>query len=124
ALAGELHRLDRVARLPRLRHADHEGVRVDDRVPVAPLARDVGLDRDARPLLDHVAADEARVVGGAAGEDDDPAQIPQLVVGTADLVEPEPPMPDAVADRLRDALRLLVDLLEHERLVAALLGAL
>src|SRR5688500_5754183 len=32
-------------------------------------------------------------------------------------------MADAVADRLRDGLRLLVDLLEHERLVAALLGA-
>ena len=33
-------------------------------------------------------------------------------------------MADAVADRLGDGLRLLVDLLEHERLVAALLGAL
>ena len=33
-------------------------------------------------------------------------------------------MADAVADRLGDGLGLLVDLLEHERLVAALLGAL
>ena len=33
-------------------------------------------------------------------------------------------MPHAVSDRLRDRRRLLVDLLEHERLVAALLRAL
>ena len=33
-------------------------------------------------------------------------------------------MADSVADRLGDGLGLLVDLLEHERLVAALLGAL
>ena len=33
-------------------------------------------------------------------------------------------MADAIADRLGDCLGLLVDLLQHERLVAALLGAL
>ena len=33
-------------------------------------------------------------------------------------------MPNAVADRLGDGLGLLVDLLEHERLEAGLLGAL
>src|SRR5205814_29784 len=32
--------------------------------------------------------------------------------------------PDTIADRLLHRLRLLVDLLEHERLVAALLGTL
>ena len=72
---GELHRLDRVARLARLRDADHERVLVDHRVAVDPLGGDVRLDRDARPLLDHVAADDAGVVRGAAGEDDDPAQL-------------------------------------------------
>ena len=39
-------------------------------------------------------------------------------------VEHEGSVADAVADRLGDSLALLVDLLEHERLVAALLGAL
>jgi hypothetical protein len=63
------------ARLARLRDPDHERVLVDHRVAVDPLGGDVRLDRDPRPLLDHVPADDARVVGGAAGEDHDPAQL-------------------------------------------------
>ena len=39
-------------------------------------------------------------------------------------VQVEPAVADAVADRLRDGFRLLVDLLQHERLEAGLLGAL
>ena len=50
------------------------GVLVDHRVAVDPLGGDVRLDRNPRPLLDHVAADDAGVVRGAAGEDHDPAQ--------------------------------------------------
>ena len=121
-LARELHRLDRVARLARLRDADHERALVDHRVAVDPLARDVRLDRDARPLLDHVAADDAGVVRGAARDDHDAAQVAQLVLGHAEPVEHEVAVADAVADRLGDALGLLVDLLEHERLVAGALG--
>ena len=122
-LAGELHRLDRVARLAGLRDPDHERVLVDHRVAVDPLGGDVRLDRDPRPLLDHVAADDARVVGGAAGEDDDPAQLLELLLGVTEPLEHERAVANAVADRLGDGLGLLVDLLEHERLVAALLGA-
>ena len=92
------------------------------RVAVDPLARDVGLDRDARPLLDRVPADDAGVVGGAAGDDHDPAQVAQLLLGHAEALEHEVAVADAVADRLGDALGLLVDLLEHERLVAGALG--
>ena len=69
-LARELERRDRVARLARLRDPDDEVVLVDDRVAVDPLARDVELDGDACPLLDHVAADDACVVrraGSRAG---------------------------------------------------------
>ena len=120
----ELHRLDRVARLARLRDPDHERVLVDHRVAVDPLGGDVRLDGDPRPLLDHVPADDARVVRGAAGEDHDPAQLLELVLGMAEPVQDERAVADAVADRLGDGLGLLVDLLEHERLVAALLGAL
>ena len=71
---GQPHRGQRVGGLARLRDADHEVVRADDRVAVAVLGRDVHLHRHARPLLDRVAPDEARVVGGAAGHDHDPAQ--------------------------------------------------
>ena len=61
-LAGEAHRGDRVGGLARLGDADDERVAREHRVAVAPLARDVGLAGDARPLLDHVAPDDARVV--------------------------------------------------------------
>ena len=98
----------------------------DHRVAVAVLGGDVHLDRDARPLLERVAADQAGVVGGAAGDDDDAAAVAQEgVVDRAEAVEVDAVGPDrAVGDRLGDGVRLLVDLLEHEGLVAALLGGL
>ena len=124
-LAREPHRGDRVARLARLRDPDHERVLREHRVAVDPLARDVRLDRDARPLLDDVAADDAGVVRGAAREDDDAAQVADLLVGEPEAFEHElRAVPDAVADRLAHRFGLLVDLLEHEGLVAALLGFL
>ena len=72
ALPRELERLDRVARLAGLGDPDHEVVLVDHGVAVDPLARDVELDRNARPLLDHVPAHDARVVRGPGGQKDDP----------------------------------------------------
>ena len=100
--------------------------RADHRVAVAVLGGDVHLDRDARPLLERVAADQAGVVRGAAGDDDDPVAVAQEgVVDRAEVAEVDAVLADgAVGDRLRDGVRLLVDLLEHERLVAALLGDL
>ena len=76
-LAREAHRGERVGGLARLGDADHEVVLADDRVAVAVLGGDVHLDRHARPRLDRVAADEAGVVAGAAGDDHDPAQVAQ-----------------------------------------------
>ena len=126
ALAGEAHRGERVGRLARLRDADHEVAGADDRVAVAVLGGDVHLDRHARPLLDRVAADQAGVVRGAAGDDDDPPHVAQeRVVDRAEVAEVDAVAARrAVGDRLRDRVGLLVDLLEHERLVAALLGGL
>ena len=121
AIARELDRVDGVARLARLRDADHERVLRQHRVAVDPLARDVGLDRDARPLLDDVAPDDACVIRGARSDDDDAAEILDLRLGHAERVEHEVVAAHAVADRLAHRLRLLVDLLEHERLVAVLL---
>ena len=70
---GDPHRGQRVGGLARLRDADDEVARADDRVAVAVLGGDVHLDRDPRPLLERVAADQARVVARAAGDDDDRA---------------------------------------------------
>ena len=70
----EPHRRERVGGLARLGDADDEVLGADHRVAVAELGGDVHLDRDPGPVLDRVAADEAGVVAGAAGDDDDPAQ--------------------------------------------------
>ena len=80
---------------------------IDDRVAVDPLARDVGLDRHARPLLDRVPRDDACVVRGAARDDHDATQVAQLVLGHAEPVEHEMAVANPVTDRLGDAFRLL-----------------
>src|SRR5437764_402880 len=77
---------------------DHERVLRQHRVPVDPLARDVGLDRHTRPFLEDVAAHDGRVVGGPAGDDHDPAQVADLELAHAERFEHEPVAADAVAD--------------------------
>ena len=119
----QLQRLDRVARLTRLRDADDEVVLVDDRIAIDPFAGDVELDGDAGPLLDHVAADDACVVRSAGGEEDDPAELLDVLAGHVEPLEDEGSMANSIADRLGDGLGLLEDLLEHEGLEARFLGA-
>ena len=123
ALAGEPHRRQRVGGLARLGDPDHQVVGADHRVAVAVLGGDVHLDRHPRPLLDRVAADQAGVVGGAAGDDHDPPHAAQEVVVELDLGEVDAVVAgQPVGDRLGDRVGLFVDLLQHEGLVAALLG--
>ena len=126
ALAREAHRGERVGGLAGLGDPDHEVAGPDDGVAVAVLGGDVHLDGHARPLLDRVAADQAGVVGGAAGDDHDALDVREdRLVERALLVEVDAvPAGGAVGDRVGDGVGLFVDLLEHERLVAALLGGL
>jgi hypothetical protein len=95
-------------------------------VAVAELAGHVDHDGHAGPRLQRVGPDQARVVGGAAADDDDPPGVAQDLDGQrARVVEVHAVVADgAVGDRLGQGVRLLVDLLEHERLVARLLGGL
>ena len=125
-LLRDPHRREGVRGLAGLGDADDEIPGADDRVAVAILARDLDLDGHPRELLDRVAADQARVERRAAGDDDDPLRPEQLLVAERALVvQVHPVLADgAVGDRLGERVRLLVDLLEHERLVAALLGGL
>ena len=123
-LPGELHRLDRVAGLPRLRDTDHEGLGVEHGVPVDPFGRDVVLDGDPRPLFDRVARAHRGVVARPGREDHDPTQLAELAVVHPEAFELELALAKPVTDGLRDRVRLLVDLLQHERLVAGLLCAL
>ena len=124
ALAREAHRGERVGGLAGLGDADHEVARADHGVAVAVLGGDVHLDRQPRPLFDRVAADQPGVVGGAAGDDHDPphALEQRLVEGALLLQVDAVAARGAVGDRVGDRVRLFVDLLEHEGLVARLLG--
>ena len=93
----------------------------DDRVPVAELGAVVHLDRQVRQLLDQELPDQAGVPRGAAGDDADRVDGRRVVGHVAEehasRVERHP-----AEDGLADGLRLLVDFLEHEVLVAGLLG--
>jgi hypothetical protein len=64
------------------------------------------------------------VVRSPAREDHDAAQGLQILVLETESLEHQRPVAHSVADRLADRVRLLIDLLEHERLVTGLLGAL
>jgi hypothetical protein len=114
---------DRVGGLARLRDGDHERVVVEDRVAVAELAGDLDLDRDAGPVLDRELADHAGVQRGPAGEDEDLVDAAELAFVGPQLVEVESAvLAEPAEEGLADRLGLLVDLLEHEVLVALLLG--
>ena len=121
------HRRERVGGLARLRDADHEVARADDRVAVAVL----GGDRPSRPGR----APTPRSRSGRSGRRGRRCRRRRrrsactsrrtLVVERAVVAEVDPVAArGAVGDRLGDGVGLLVDLLEHERLVAALLGGL
>ncbi len=63
------------------------------------------------------------MVGGAAGDDHDPPDAAQELVGEADVGEVDAIVPgQPVGDGLRHRVGLFVDLLQHEGLIAALLG--
>src|SRR6201999_3269928 len=122
-LTGEAHRRQGVGGLAGLGDADHQVVGTDHRVAVAVLGGDVHFDRHPRPLLDRVATDQAGVVAGPAGDDHDPADVAEELVGEVDVGEVDAVgLGQAVGDRLGDRVGLFVDLLQHEGLVAALLG--
>ncbi len=126
ALARLAHRRERVRGLAGLGDPDHEVAGTDDRVAVAVLGGDVHFDRHPRPFLDRVAAHQAGVVGGSAGDDHHSLDIGEdRLVERARLVQIDAVAArNAIGDRLGHGVRLFVDLLEHERLVAALLGGL
>ena len=109
---------------PGLGDGDDECLPVQDRVAVAELDRQLDLAGNARPVLDGVLRDQSCVVSRPAGDDDDLVDLTQLLVGirriSSRLSRPSTPIrPSSVS---ATALRLLGDLLEHEVVVAVLLG--
>ena len=106
--------------------AKRQRSRLDDRIAIAELRGVLDFDRDARVLLDDVLADQARVPARAATEDHDALGRAQLVVGeiqTAQLGDALV-VDQAAAHAVADGLGLLVDLLQHEVIEAALFDLL
>jgi len=114
---------ERVGRLAGLRHRHDQHAIADDRLAVAVLAREVRFDRNPRELLDHRATDHAGVVRGAARDELHALDRFRLGRREVDAIEIDARtiFEYARADRVGDRARLLVDLLLHEAVVAALL---
>src|SRR4029450_8504817 len=94
----------------------------DDRVAIAELARELRLAWDPGPVLDRVFGYQSGIEGGATRHYDDLVDATQLGLGNADLVQSELRV-GVMAAQQRVSYRagLLVDLLPHEPVVAALL---
>ena len=90
------------------------------RLAVAELGGDVDLDGHARIALEPVLADEAGVVGGAAGRDGDARQMLAGSTPRSGRSTRASGHVDVVGQRVADDLGLLVDLLGHEVAVVAL----
>ena len=114
--------LQRVDGLAGLRDAQREGVRVEDRIPVAELAGDVDLHGQARPVLDRVLGHQSGVKGRATGHHEHLVDPLDLVFAHPELVEVQAPgRVDPAPEGVPDRLGLLVDLLQHEVVEPALL---
>ena len=117
-------RRQRIGGLARLRDDDRQRLGRHDRLAVAVLRSVVDFDRNAGQLLDHELADQPRVPRRPAREDRDPLDRGQLRFGDLHFLEKHPSgvLRHAAEDRLAGRGRLLEDLLQHEVLVAGLLG--
>ncbi len=124
-LSREAGRGDGVGGLAGLGDRDDERPLVDRRRAVAELRADRRARRDADPVLDGGGADERGVVRGPAGDELDAIDRGERLREALELLEPDVVLArHPTGDRLAQRLGLLVDLLEHEVLVAALLGGL
>ena len=72
-------------------------------------------------MLDGVLGQQAGVVGGAAGHDEDLVDGLEVRLGDVRLVEEDAPVVEVATEGVADGGGLLVDLLDHEGVVAALL---
>ena len=98
-------------------------VRIGHGVPVAEFGGQIDLDREAQQSFEDVFADQAGMEGRAAGDNDDFPVRGQVLPLEAQFRQHDAEViPIQLAGkRLAERPGLLVDLLEHEILVAALL---
>ena len=100
----------RVRRLAGLADEQRQPARLQHRLAVPELARDIDVDRYARELLDPIFGDQPGIVTGAAGDDGEP--IDGFEVGLGDGQR------DLALERANVALESLGD---HDRLLENLL---
>ena len=94
-----------------------EGPLVPDGVRVAVLARNGDLDGHAGVALDGRLAEQPRVQGRAAGDDNDPIDVGELEVNLGEVHDAVGV--EAAGEGGPESLGLLVDLLEHKVLEPA-----
>ena len=116
-------RRERICRLTGLRDDDRQLVSADDRIAVAVLRSIVDLDADLGQRLDQILSDQCRMPRGAARQQRDLVDRAQRGVRNIEVLEEDSPRIErhAPEDGVAAGRGLLVDLLEHEVLVAALL---
>ena len=115
---------DGVGGLAGLGDEEADGAGVGDGIAVAVLAGIVDLGGEAGEALDHELAGEAGVPRGSAGGDGDLDGVAEVFGGDLHFLEEDLAgvERDAAEGGVADGAGLLVDLLEHEVLVAGLFG--
>ena len=114
--AGVAQGHQRVHCLAGLRDRDDQCARGQDRVAVAEFVRELHLDRDAHPMLNRVFGDHARIACRAARHDDDLVDLAEHVQPDMHFVEHDIALVVKAAEqRIGHGLRVLVNLLVHER---------
>ena len=114
----------RVGGLTRLRNDNRQHLLGNDRIAIPELAAIIDLDRNARQFLDHEFAGQRRMPTGSTRDDFDRLELAKFLRRDTHLVQEHPArfLADAAQHGIADCPWLLKDLLEHEVLVAALLG--
>ena len=109
---GVAQRRERVGGLARLADEQRQPARLEHRLAVAELARDIDVDRHARELLDPIFGDQAGIIARAAGDDRQPVDALEVGIGDRqrDLAFERP---DIGLESLGNHDRLLEDLLLH-----------
>ncbi len=115
---------ERVHRLAGLADRDDERAGPEERLAVLELVRELDVDGDPRPGLDRVPPDLRGVGRRACGDEDDPLDPGEHLVGehAPEIRQRHEAVASAPEERVRDRLRLLADLLRHEPRPAALVG--
>ena len=115
------YRLERVGRFAGLADGQHQRLLVEHRVAVAELGGHLDLHRDPGPVFDRLLADQPGVVGRAAGNDEHLVDVAQLLRCEPLLVQHDPAVHQMPEQGVGYRFRLLLNLLEHEEVVATLL---